>query len=567
LGLNANGMEPFDRRSGREGPILRGGEATLRPKPERTSSRVRTPKPYRICDALTAALIFFMVVFAPWAFGTTQDWAISTMNITGYALGALLLAKWLIAQQSGYRPSRWGSQAESEEIAPIQLGPTRRDPLTLALVVLTLVILAYTFVSALNARATYVWWERRFIYRDSCIQWLPHSYDRWSTWRALWMYIGLACFFWAVWDWLLGKSGRDRRRNRRSQRDVIQPALGRTGAREPRGDGSDLASDESASGDSQGLQLPRRLRILLWVLCINGAILALESILQRLSGTNKLLWLVESRFTDGPAQFGPYAYRANAASYFNLLWPVCFGFWFILRRSAKPSLRVGHRLGSGSHLVLLPGAVLMAACPIISTTRGGALVAVALILLTMTLLLWVTRKESLWFRLGICSLFAVILGFSAFLGYKQLAVRFQTIFTDQMSRRTEIYQNALPIARDFPILGTGPGTFGSLYQLYRSDVSQVWAAYVHDDWLETRITFGWVGFSFILLGLAVVLARWFRGGGILVAWEFTVMIWLAMAGCLLHAKFDFPFQIYSIVLLFLLLSAILFCIARPGKTA
>jgi putative inorganic carbon (HCO3(-)) transporter len=230
-------------------------------------------------------------------------------------------------------------------------------------------------------------------------------------------------------------------------------------------------------------------------------------------------------------------------------------------------------LGSGSfcgkppgrHIVLLPGAVLMAACPIISTARGGALVAVGLILLTMTFLLWVMRKEKLGFKLGVSSLFAVILGFSAVLGYQQLAVRFKTIFTDQMSRRTEIYQNALPIARDFPVLGTGPGTFGSLYQLYRSDAGQQWAAYVHDDWLETRITFGWVGFSLILLSLALALSHWFWGPGIPACLEFTVMIWMAIMGCLLHAKFDFPLQIYSIVFLLVLYCSILFCLARPGR--
>ena len=32
-------------------------------------------------------------------------------------------------------------------------------------------------------------------------------------------------------------------------------------------------------------------------------------------------------------QFGPYAYRANASQYFNLLWPVCLGFWWTLNRS------------------------------------------------------------------------------------------------------------------------------------------------------------------------------------------------------------------------------------------
>jgi hypothetical protein len=108
------------------------------------------------------------------------------------------------------------------------------------------------------------------------------------------------------------------------------------------------------------------------------------------------------------------------------LWPVTLGFWLALRQSARATARAGVRIGGGSYLVLLPGAVLMAACPIVSTTRGHP------------------------HRGG---------------------------------------KNVVKIARDFPVLGTGAGTFGSLYQLYRSDPEQDWAAYVHDDWLETRM--GW----------------------------------------------------------------------------
>jgi hypothetical protein len=48
---------------------------------------------YRICDDLSGLIIFPMLVFGPWAFGTTQPWSIWTMNIAGYALGILLLAK------------------------------------------------------------------------------------------------------------------------------------------------------------------------------------------------------------------------------------------------------------------------------------------------------------------------------------------------------------------------------------------------------------------------------------------------------------------------------------------
>ena len=67
----------------------------------------------------------------------------------------------------------------------------------------------------------------------------------------------------------------------------------------------------------------------------------------------------------------------------------------------------------------------------------------------------------------------------------------------------------------------------------------------------------------ILLMLGIVATRWFWGGGAPVRWELPAMIWVAFGGTFLHAKFDFPFQIYSIVLLFLLLAAVLFILERP----
>jgi hypothetical protein len=39
-------------------------------------------------------------------------------------------------------------------------------------------------------------------------------------------------------------------------------------------------------------------------------------------------------------------------------------------------------------------------------------------------------------------------------------------------------------------------------------------------------------------------------------------LWLALAGCLVHARYDFPFQICSIVWLFLILCAVLANLSR-----
>src|SRR5881296_2577016 len=65
----------------------------------------------KVADALTEGLIYFLVVFTPWAFGTTQPWSIWVLNAGGYALGGLLFIKWLTwrsAVQAKRLPLRQG---------------------------------------------------------------------------------------------------------------------------------------------------------------------------------------------------------------------------------------------------------------------------------------------------------------------------------------------------------------------------------------------------------------------------------------------------------------------------
>ena len=121
------------------------------------------------------------------------------------------------------------------------------------------------------------------------------------------------------------------------------------------------------------------------------------------------------------------------------------------------------------------------------------------------------------------------------------------------------------MAADYPLFGTGPGTFETVFQLYRHSTDTYWPAQLHNDWLETRITFGWLGSGLIALAFVAAVLRWFARGGIHGGRRFMILIWLALAGCLVHARYDFPFQIYSIVLLFLVLCAILSNLTRrPG---
>ncbi len=512
----------------------------------------RAPWVYRCCDGVTEAGLYFMVVFGPWAFGTTEDWSVSLMNLAGYGLGLLLLSKWLIRGLTGYRPARWGDLPPGNFSKNQQLHARLSRCLTWLLAILTILILGLCFASAWNARAVFHRDQLSFEYFPFRY-WLPHSYDRLSTWFTFWEYLGLACSFWALRDWLLGKTEAE-----------VSLALER---------GEECFLDEKAVfsvqsrsswGSSHLSRLPTRLHRLLWVLCCNGILLAVEGFAQRLSGTSKLLWLVEPHIhKEAETQFGPYAYRSNGSQYLNLVWPLCAGFAWLLARGVHRAKRLGLRRLSRGYIFLALGAIVMAACPIISTTRGGAVVAAGQMLGVLVILTMGSRGMALRHWAGLALLFLISVQLAIYFGWEQLKPRLQEPLTTQLVGREEIYKNARKMLEDAPWFGTGPGTFANLYQMYRDDNDQFWAAQAHDDWLETRITFGWIGFGLILAALGVAGLNWFVGGGMKLPVTLTAVIGVAMAGCLFHAHYDFPFQVHSLLALFLMQSCILSCAAKP----
>lgn len=495
---------------------------------------------YRVGEFLSEVLIYSMVVFSPWAFGSTDDWAVRVMNGGGYILGLLLAIKLAVRARTGYQPPRWDTGNR------LKAGGGK---LKKALVGLTFAVPAYCLVAALNARSTYRLDLRGFDYHPS-VGWLPSSLESASTWFVFWCALGLACSFWALRDWLLGKSTDEIMGGKRGQ-------------------------SLPESGPPPGL--PKRWRRLLWLLSLNGGILGVEGIVQRLANNPKLLFLVlPAIHQTAETQFGPYAYRSNAAQYFNLLWPATLGFWWVLGQN-------GGTKSPARHLLLLCAAI-MAACPIISTSRGGALVAAGQCLVaTAFLLAGEARRRRIADRAeendragigplpakrwrwagaapGIFLIASLSLGFS--LGWGALKPRMAKI-TEGYRYRERMYQFAEPMAADYPVYGIGPGAFVYVFQLYRMSTSTYWPPELHNDWLETRISFGWAGSAIIALALALVALRWFVPDGLAGSPLFTAMLWLAAGGCLIHARFDFPFQVYSVVFLFLVWCAMLATLSRP----
>ena len=200
-----------------------------------------------------------------------------------------------------------------------------------------------------------------------------------------------------------------------------------------------------------------------------------------------------------------------------------------------------------------------------SVSRGGAIVAVVMIIAAAIMLAFALRRRHPSTRFARVLFFTAALGLGAYVGGDKLAERMRD-FDAGLNVREQIYKTARGMARDYPLFGIGPGAFEPVFQLYCSSAEEFWPAELHNDWLETRITFGWLGSAFLAAALVLVLARWFLPHGIQCRWPFVSLLWLALAGCLVHARFDFPFQIYSILLLFVPLCAVLFTLSRRGNS-
>jgi O-antigen ligase len=464
-----------------------------------------------------------MVILAPWMLGTTTQETIGVLNGMGFLLGALWITKCVVRRNllSGMRPN----SVASGKCWPMVF-----------LWVGVITLLCCVLCSALNPKASlqytftpgYPFASGVDVEYLDPIEWLPQSHDRDRTLRAFWKYLAVALSFAAARDWLMGASRRERRSDDGSPR---------------------------FPGD--------RLQWLLWTVAMNAAAVALVGMLQRLDGTQELLWTFTNHINGGDGAFGPFPYRSNGAQYLNLMWPVTLGFWWVLRRRNVARRSVSNRSGGDPHVLLLVLAVLTAAGVVVANSRGGFLVLVGLLVAVFALIMFWSKRQA-GFRLGVVAAILAVLGVGGWLGGEAMMARFRSEDLGKMSGRKLIYEDTARMAQDFAVFGSGAETFAPLYYFYRHK-DPVWNAYVHDDYLETRVTFGTVGFVIILL---IFLAVWlvpFFGNGIPAPPEFILLIGVAMVGILIHAKSDLPFQIYSIHSQFVLLCAVLTSLKWQGR--
>jgi len=209
----------------------------------------------------------------------------------------------------------------------------------------------------------------------------------------------------------------------------------------------------------------------------------------------------------GPGRLrGTFVNPDHLAVYLEICLAVAFGWWWWTVRRTRREERVERRLvwvGIPAILwiVLFVGLAY-------TGSRGGLLAATAGVVVQGLLLAAVRRR---WSLAPIGALVALVgIGAVMWLGLQAGLGRWLATSAYELSwnERLETYEASFELWKDYPVLGTGLGTFREAYPAVQPPelTETVWR-HAHNGWLEILVTTGVVGLALVVIGLWWLVAR------------------------------------------------------------
>ena len=303
-------------------------------------------------------------------------------------------------------------------------------------------------------------------------------------------------------------------------------------------------------------QSNRWLLRLWYVIGLVGGSIAFLGLLQKATGARMIFWQPppldeQLRVT---TFFSTYYYHGNAGAFLNLVWPLSAG--LVIRGFAGGSHPWMRAIWTSVFLITI-------AAVLANTSRMAQLVALLLLVaICVQFAPLLLRKLSGGKSVALAGALAIGLALIAFAQashFEQALNRWQVqsehIPNDARWQVSRVAVRALPHAG---LLGFGAGTFRVVFPTYnRSGSDQVpgrWR-FLHQDYLQTLLEWGWIGgilWALLFFGGITVGIRSYKKHA---RREWTPrrrvlqpLVIIALMGVALHALVDFPVQIESIQL-------------------
>ncbi|MFH2059624.1 MAG: O-antigen ligase family protein [Pseudomonadota bacterium] len=378
---------------------------------------------------LSKSLFFFLFIFSPLAFGTTEPWSYAIMeSIT--ALSLLFLFFWAIkANQSLY---------QVPGIIPLLL--------FLAYILFQLVPLPSFIIEFISPNAFKIHQTNQFI--TGTQSWMALTVHPKATLSEFFRYSTYVMFYVLTIQLLCSK---------------------------------------------------RTLQATVLTIAIFGGILAFSSILQFYLTEDMALW-----FRHAPINsivVGPYVNHNHYAGLMEMIFPIVLGLFLFYRpRIGNTSLLKGiaeifSQEKANIHILIGTSALLIVISIFVSLSRG-AMISTCLALTLFTFLL-LKRKISKGNTILIIVIIMISTLSIGWFGWDQIFERFARLKKAQgvvYEARLDFWKDSKEIIRNFPVTGSGMGTFSHIYPLHRSYTSKRVLRHAHNDYLELLVEGGMIAF-------------------------------------------------------------------------
>lgn len=248
-------------------------------------------------------------------------------------------------------------------------------------------------------------------------------------------------------------------------------------------------------------------------------------------------------------------------NYFANFVLMCLGFSLVplmIRKASWPvsSALLGEKLNTGSlYLMMLGISVFMFAGILLSGSRGAIIAFVVAIIFTVSISKLNKNTKHKFGSILIIAVISLLL-----VGYKLLQTRMEGIISDA-GIRMEQWRASMELFTEKWIMGFGPGSYEIAYKSkIPITANPLIHNHVHNDYLELMIEQGMVGA--LPLGVFLIFSLYFGVGKLKQSNSYLRVLLLlsslfGIIAMLCHSLYDFPLQVPSNCLVFMLLFAIL----------
>jgi O-antigen ligase len=248
------------------------------------------------------------------------------------------------------------------------------------------------------------------------------------------------------------------------------------------------------------------------VIVIFASLLSFLGIMQYILSNNKIFWFRE--LTQGGSPFGPYVNRNHYAGLMEMIFPLVLSLFlfykpYVTYKSFREKIaEIFNRQRTNIYILLGFSSVLIATSIFLTLSRSG-IVSLCLSMIIFGVM-FLERRTNRRRSIIIIIIFILIVLSVGWFGWGPIFERFEKVGNIQgniSELRLIIWKDTRNIIKDFPVTGTGLGSFVNIYPRYRTIQGDAIADHAHNDYIELFSDGGAIAFLICVWFLLTLLYK------------------------------------------------------------